>query len=299
MSRSNTMQSSTMQSHMYDQPEEQQFERIFLKLQAACDLATDALPICRYTFDKSRDLSERAMQVHATRSWQAILEKCDNVITAVQTLKERLSKIKLKDPAARAERGFWQICTTFVKAWKDLAEQAKHIGQDGLVTEHVKMLMKPIQKAVKEVSIFISASPWAYLASTGPSVLGPPISLAASEASTPAPFAGVPGFGLHGASTGVHAAGAMALHHSASAAGSAYGAPNNSHTFTHNAALPTPGYATPLSAALGPAAQATVPSTPGGAQGQMQGPGGHFQGTGIVFERADRLLAGGMAGRRG
>ena len=153
----------------------------------------------------------------------------------------------------------------------------KEIAQMGQLPEDIKQAMKPIQKAVKEASVAITASPWSHLAVRNESAYSqqiPPMH----------PGSRVIGHGYGGSN-----------------ASSLPGPINTSiasiSNYTHVGLPPTSsGYvtpvpATPLTAALGAAAQATVPSTPSRAPTPVDQSApltGRFAGN--VFERADRLL---------
>lgn len=115
--------------------------------------------------------------------------------------------------------------------------------------------MKPVQKAVKEVSKTISASPLYHQAVRPP----PPPYSATSTTSGVYPNPGPLGFAPN------YAPGSNAFHNSNSNNASFISLPNSSTSSFHSggsggggSGYVTPVPATPLSAALGPAAQATL-----------------------------------------
>lgn len=110
-SRSNTMRSGTM----YDTDTDEQFDRIFLKLRSACDLAAQSLPHCRAEFAARKVGAENAGQARGAHAWALAGEKCETVVQANATLIGRLKVVKLKDPGVRNQRDFWQLCDGFVQ----------------------------------------------------------------------------------------------------------------------------------------------------------------------------------------
>ncbi|GAB7348185.1 hypothetical protein MBLNU459_g6191t1 [Dothideomycetes sp. NU459] len=154
MSRSNTQPGQAE-----DSEEQRQFEQIYIKLQNACDLAAATLPGCRVDFFSRKEGAHRSMQTSKARHWTLVLHKCDASINALEQLRMRLSLVKLKDPGLRNQRDFWQLCDIFVRTWTDLAVEIKNVGQQGYDTDSIKVAMRPVLKAVKDVGLTISASP--------------------------------------------------------------------------------------------------------------------------------------------
>jgi hypothetical protein len=110
-SRTNTMRS--MQPD--DGDEVEQFERIFIKLRTACDIAYHALPHCHTEITVHKDNAETAGKARAAHCWSLALTRCNAVIRANQALTARLKQVKLKDPGVRHQREFWQLCDAFVQ----------------------------------------------------------------------------------------------------------------------------------------------------------------------------------------
>lgn len=110
-SRTNTMRST----HPDDIDEIEQFERIFVKLRTACDVANHALPHCHTEVTVHKDNAETAGKARAAHYWSLALSKCNAVIRANQALSSRLKQVKLKDPGVRNQREFWQLCDAFVQ----------------------------------------------------------------------------------------------------------------------------------------------------------------------------------------
>lgn len=112
-SRSNTLRSQHTAAE--DSDEGDQFERIFLKLRQACDLAQQALPRCHAEFTVHKDNAETAGKHRESHCWSLALSKCNGVIRANRELQSRLKQVRLKDPGVRTQKDFWQLCDAFVQ----------------------------------------------------------------------------------------------------------------------------------------------------------------------------------------
>ncbi|KAK4549610.1 hypothetical protein LTR36_004911 [Oleoguttula mirabilis] len=228
MSTSNLpSRSNTMRSVIDDGEYDDNFDRIYAKLKSACDLAAQSLPHCRTEFFGGKNNADQVSQTRAAHHWALAINKCDTVIAANNMLISRLRVIRVKDPMVRNQRDFWQLCDAFVQSWTDLATEIKDISQQRIDITTVKTVMRPVQKAVKEVSKTISESPL-YHQAVRPAMAQAPHNL-------PPPYP-----------SNINTAFAQAA-----------GQRNGLHS-----GYVTPVPATPLSAALGPAVQATVASMP-------------------------------------
>ena len=247
VSRTNTTRSVTDEG-------EEQFDRIFLKLQATSNLATQALPHCRTEFQARKSQAQNSGQDRLAHQWARALNKCEEVIGTNKLLKKRLEVVKVNDPGLRYQRDFWQLCDSFVqvssptttnigyanasaKSWTDLATEIKDINAQKIDTTTIRQVMRNVQRHVKDVSKTISHSTLYHQA------------LGIKDPNSAGPHSIAAAF-----SSGVS---------------SAYGSPSTSTSGSHSGYV-TPVPATPLSAALGPAAQATVANTPSVTSGQRE-----------------------------
>lgn len=274
--------------HPDDGDEIEQFEKIFFKLRAACDIATQALPHCHREFTVHKDNAETAGKARDAHYWSLALTKCNAVIRACQALSGRLKQVKLKDPGVRNQREFWQLCDAFVQVryrplfilsrllpyiklfmqtWAELATEVKDIGQQRIDITTIKMVMKPVQRAVKDVSKTISDSPL-YHAALRSHNNANAFGLASPQSLAP-PFQG-------GNYQGNFAANLNTVLAQQSLA----------------AGPPTSVPATPLAAALGPAAQATLSyaSQPQSEYFPSHGPMGSNAGIRGMHERLDTMI---------
>lgn len=112
--RPSLSRSNTMRSTMDESDRDAQFDRIFLKLKQACDMAGQALPSCRTEAAARMQTAQAEGQSRMTARWKTILTKCDTAIANNKALKGRLDTVKVNDPGVRYSREFWMYCDGFV-----------------------------------------------------------------------------------------------------------------------------------------------------------------------------------------
>ncbi|KAI9867238.1 MAG: RAM signaling network component [Trichoglossum hirsutum] len=245
-SRTNTMQG------IEDPEEERLFERIFLVLRSATDKALNSLPtISDFFIGSVLQNKSQEGKTELDQLWTALNQLCLIAMERGRELKARLSTIKLMEPGIRSQRAFWELCNSFVKSFVDLALRVKEARSMSLIPNEILIILRQVQRLVKECGILIETSPWKYLAA--PQYQQPQQPLTVPNLVMQAGF---------------------------NSGGLAGPGPATSPPSPYVTPLP----ATPLSAALGPAVQATVPSMP-----MPQNTYGIFSGT--VFERSDSLLS--------
>ncbi|KAH3269035.1 hypothetical protein KXW23_000071 [Aspergillus fumigatus] len=236
--------------------EERIFEKIFHQLSAAYTAALQALPLARRQFVRCLELAEQSRESEGLQMlWNNLIRRCRVCLEVSEALGLRLSNMKVKEPGGgmRNQREFWQLCKAFMQSFVDLVTDMKEVRSMHLLPSDIIVVLRPVQRASREASRLIEASPWSYLTDMTPTngpgnIYGPPLQSQHPQHQT------------SGSSSNV-------LH-------------VNSNLSPQSVHLP----ATPLSAALGPAAQATVPSTPASAYSDK-----FFEGD--VFQRADSLLS--------
>lgn len=211
----------------------EQFEQIFLKLRDASSIAYHALPQCETEIRIQLGNAVRDGQHYRAKLWQKSSQSCRKITEMRKVLEEGLTDMQVGDPTIRNTKNFWQLCDSFVQSWTVFATDIKDIGADRFDITTVRNIMKPVQRAVKDVSKTISDSTLYHQALRG---------------SHQAPRNLGPGFpaGLN-----------TALAQSVAQAHPLSATPTSAQTL---ATLSMP--ATPLTAALGPAALATIASTP-------------------------------------
>ncbi|KFY87477.1 hypothetical protein V498_07148, partial [Pseudogymnoascus sp. VKM F-4517 (FW-2822)] len=149
--------------------EDRLFERIFLGLQQSSEMAIRTLPTVNAHFVQSNKNSmQQGTYDQLKHYWQALSIKCSFALETAETLKARLSLIKLKEPGIRTQGAFWELCNTFMSSYYNLVVKVKEVKSvTSLISTDVIALLRPLQKVIRETSQLIQASPWSFL--TGPS----------------------------------------------------------------------------------------------------------------------------------
>lgn len=109
-SRTNTMQS------LDETRDDRQFEKIYLKLSQADEIALRTVPTVKQQFVRCIEVCQKQETEKELRAmWTTLDSKCSFIIQLAELLKIKLSGIKLKEPGVWHDREFWQLCSTFVK----------------------------------------------------------------------------------------------------------------------------------------------------------------------------------------
>ncbi|RDL38033.1 L protein [Venustampulla echinocandica] len=146
--------------------EDRLFEKIFLRLQQSSEMAIRTLPSVNIHFIKAMKLSTQQNNSDLPKQfWQFLIQKCTLANQAAENLKARLSLIKLKEPGIRTQGAFWELCSAFVQTYTDLVVRVKEAkSATSLLPTEVIILLRPLQKAIKDTSQLIQNSPWSFLA---------------------------------------------------------------------------------------------------------------------------------------
>ncbi|KAF5869798.1 putative ram signaling pathway protein [Botrytis fragariae] len=146
--------------------EDKIFEKIFLRLQQTSEMALKTLPNVNAHFLGSMQKSAISNNAdHGKQYWQVLIHKCTHALHIADALKSRLSQIKLKDPDIREQKGFWEICWAMVDSYLDLVTKVREVkGVISFIPTEIIVLLRPLQKAIKETGSMITASPWGFLA---------------------------------------------------------------------------------------------------------------------------------------
>ncbi|TVY18306.1 Leucine-rich repeat-containing protein sog2 [Lachnellula arida] len=146
--------------------EDRLFEKIFLLLQQSSEMAIKILPLVSSHFITAMRTNNQQPSPDTTRQfWQVLVQRCEMAQQTADVLKTRLSQIKLKEPGIRTQGAFWELCSAFVHAYTDLVvkvKEAKSIST--LLPPEVIVLLRPLQKVIKNTSQLIQSSPWSFLA---------------------------------------------------------------------------------------------------------------------------------------
>jgi hypothetical protein len=95
--------------------EDRIFERIFLHLQQSSEMAIRTLPTVNNHFLTALSTDTQQSRPGPPKPyWQILIRKCTHALFTADTLKSRLSQIKLKEPGVRTQAAFWELCTAFI-----------------------------------------------------------------------------------------------------------------------------------------------------------------------------------------
>lgn len=95
--------------------EDRIFEDIFLRLIRSTDMAITTLPsVHRHFVDVMRASNQQQNSDLPNQYWQLLILKCNTALQTADTLKGRLSTIKLKEPGIRTQGTFWELCNAFI-----------------------------------------------------------------------------------------------------------------------------------------------------------------------------------------
>ncbi|KAI0013236.1 putative cell morphogenesis protein Sog2 [Xylariaceae sp. FL0662B] len=144
--------------------EERLFEKIFLSLQKSTDLVMRILPNINMQFISGRRAAEsQRASDHVVHCWKGLIAKCTLTIRETETLKDRVSLIKLKDPGIRTDPVFWSLCKSFIDSWAEYGNRLK-LSMDVLsLPLDIRARLRPIQISIKETNQLIMTSPWVHL----------------------------------------------------------------------------------------------------------------------------------------
>ena len=95
--------------------EDRIFENIFLNLQQTTDMSLRNLPAVISHFTTSMDKCSQQVTPELPRIfWDILVQTATSAMLITETLKSRLSSIKLKEPGIRTQGAFWELCNAFV-----------------------------------------------------------------------------------------------------------------------------------------------------------------------------------------
>lgn len=253
-SRRGSVDVSPEQAHTRKEQQDQ-FEQIFFCLTNSVDQGLRIIPTLEPFFLHNLDASQKQYPLQSfIKIWATLVARTRYCLEMSETLKIRLSTVKIVDPEARNARDFWRIVRNFVDSYYSLLATLRQARSLNLTPNEMRHQIQPIYKSTTEACSLIANSPWNHLTFETGLRTQPP-----SRAQTPA---------QSGDRTDRR-------HLPRGSGGPTVASSSSPYT------LSVP--ATPLSAALGPAAQATVPATPASASLNRS-----FEGD--VFQRADSLL---------
>jgi hypothetical protein len=153
--------------------EEAIFENIFLALTRAYDSALQAIPIARRQFARYLEAAEENQAPKEVKTlWSNLIWRCRNCLEVSKALQARLVNMRLKDPVISAagvlndrnDSAFWVLCKNFIRSFVGLVTEMKEAKDLRLLTPDIIVVLRPVQKASREVGRLVETSPWKYLA---------------------------------------------------------------------------------------------------------------------------------------
>ncbi|KAI1343907.1 RAM signaling pathway protein [Xylariaceae sp. FL0016] len=144
--------------------DERLFEKIFLSLQKSTDLVMRTLPVFNIQFNNGKRSAEmQRAPYEIIQCWKGLIATCTTAIRETETLKNRLSLIKLKEPGIRTDPVFWSLCKSFMHSWTDHGDKLKRSMDHVQLPLDIRTRLRPIQSSIKETTSLIVSSPWQYL----------------------------------------------------------------------------------------------------------------------------------------
>lgn len=96
--------------------EDRLFEKIFLQLQKASDMALRNLPIVHNHFCEAMKVNSQMTKPETTlQFWHVLIQRNTASLQKAESLKNSLSLIVLKDPGIRSQGSFWDLCRSFMR----------------------------------------------------------------------------------------------------------------------------------------------------------------------------------------
>jgi small subunit ribosomal protein S23 len=146
--------------------EDRIFERIFLQLTAACRSALQALPIASRQFSHYLELAEEGRTHQTLRNlWIKLVHRSRICLERSEALHVRLSNMKVKEPGGgmRNQREFWLLSKAFISSFVDVITDMQELKHFRPLPSEIPMTLLPVQKATREASRLLDASPWSYM----------------------------------------------------------------------------------------------------------------------------------------
>ena len=145
---------------------EAQFEKIFLTLGTAVEEGTNVIPGVLDQFTRCLEVAQRtphtAQNIH--NLWTTLISRAKTCIDMCETLKMRLSTIKLNEPDVRNAKDFWRICVRFTNSVVTLMDGIADAKRLEVVPNDVIQWMRPVLKLARSAFIDINKSPWSSFA---------------------------------------------------------------------------------------------------------------------------------------
>jgi hypothetical protein len=101
--------------------EDRMFEKIFLRLQQSSEMAIRSLPSVNSHFITAMKINNQSSHPEQPKQfWQILIQRCQIALQSSESLKARLSLIKLKEPGIRTQNAFWELCSAFIQVCEEI-----------------------------------------------------------------------------------------------------------------------------------------------------------------------------------
>lgn len=247
-----------------DYNQEAAFEKVYSGFSKAVQNGRRILPQVTMQLSVGLEASMNSGNRKLTDTWQRCIQRARQCLEKCNALGNRLSTVKLNDPALRRSREFWCFITRYIDSWSqfiDILKIAKQLNTIEMARLKVHSLLKPLHDANKAAARAMELSPWAHYSLDADQEQQQPTTAISISTDWRGPLNKQLTAPLNGHQHGGH--------------GDSGGSSSSPY-------MPT----TPLSAALGPAAQATIPTSASSTTSSFDR---SFRGN--VFERAETLLS--------
>ncbi|KAF2863991.1 hypothetical protein K470DRAFT_254302 [Piedraia hortae CBS 480.64] len=135
-------------------------DRVIATVRRACDMAAESLPRCMSEFilrKKHADAAAGFVSTETTRYWARAVHDCEVMMAAHASLANAVMHRSITQP--QQQREIWQLCDSFVRSWTDLATNVRNLPNNEIDIKTVRAAMRPVQRAVKDLSKSIAESP--------------------------------------------------------------------------------------------------------------------------------------------
>lgn len=152
-------------SAIADDPEKEMlFEKIFLGLTASIHQALQAIPVVKGQFSRCLKVAlSKSTARNICKLWSDLIVRCQFCLDMCNTLKMRLSTIKLHEPSVRNKREFWRMCIKYINSVIDLNEGIRSARNVELVPTELLRIIHPVHVTTRTAHTDINNSPWGSL----------------------------------------------------------------------------------------------------------------------------------------
>lgn len=139
------------------------FEKIFLGLTCSVDQGLQAIPMVKEHFMGCLKVAQSSSAPpKIIELWSQLVRLSRFCLDMCDTLKMRLSTIKLHEPTVR-NRDFWKLCIKYINSVVDLLSSIRSAKHVELIPTEVLRIIHPVHLSAREALSDIKGSPWVRL----------------------------------------------------------------------------------------------------------------------------------------